>query len=61
MKKVRLKDVKEGGLLHLKDSENSPIWVRNHYDRGSKTYSLSAYDDVNREIFRKSNCFVYID
>lgn len=38
MDKTTLKQLKPGTLFRLKDSESSPVWVRDHYDRSSKTY-----------------------
>lgn len=39
MDKTTLKQLKPGTLFRLKDSESSPVWVRDHYDRSSKTYA----------------------
>lgn len=39
MDKTTLKQLKPGTLFRLKDSESS-IWVRDHYDRSSKTLCL---------------------
>ena len=36
MDKTTLKQLKSGTLFRLKDSESSPVWVRDHYDRSSK-------------------------
>lgn len=36
MDKTTLKQFKPGTLFRLKDSESSPVWVRDHYDRSSK-------------------------
>lgn len=36
MDKITLKQLKPGTLFRLKDSESSPVWVRDHYDRSSK-------------------------
>lgn len=40
MDKTTLKQLKPGTLFRLKDSESSPIWVRDHYDRSSKNLCL---------------------
>lgn len=42
MDKTTLKQLKPGTLFRLKDSESSPVWVRDHYDRSSKTYLMLA-------------------
>lgn len=36
MDKTTLNQLKPGTLFRLKDSESSPVWVRDHYDRSSK-------------------------
>lgn len=36
MDKTTLKQLKPGTLFRLKDSESSPVWVRDHYDRSLK-------------------------
>ena len=61
MKQVTIKQVKEGDLFHFKDDPDSKIYVRNHYDRGSKTFSYSPYDNVNEEHFARPTRKVFID
>lgn len=61
IQKIQIKDVKKGEFIHLKNDENSPIWIRGHYDATTKSYSLISYEDANREIFRKRTAFVYIE
>lgn len=53
MDKITLKQLKPGTLFRLKDSESSPVWVRDHYDRSSKTYACHKYEDYNHEAFFK--------
>lgn len=45
MDKTTLKQLKPGTLFRLKDSESSPVWARDHYDRSSKTYACHKYED----------------
>jgi hypothetical protein len=60
MQQVQLKDVKQGVIIQRKlDSKSS--YIRNHYDRASKTYSLTSTDDINKEIFLKPSTTVFID
>ena len=61
MNQVQLKDVKQGGLFQLKDVETSTLYVRNHYDRGTKSFSVSHYNDINNERFIKANRIVFVD
>lgn len=60
MDKTTLKQLKPGTLFRLKDSESSPIWVRDHYDRSSKTYACHKYEDYNHETFFKGTRTVYV-
>lgn len=46
-----IKSVKPGDYVRLK--VDGPVWVRGAYDRSSGTYSLTSFDDKNREIYRK--------
>lgn len=57
--RTTLKQLKQGALFRLKDSESSPIWVRNHYDRSSKTYACYKYEDYNHETFFKGTRTVF--
>lgn len=58
---VSLKNVKKGGYFHYKDDCDSPIYVRNHYDRSTKRISVYPYDDVCKERFHKPTLIVYIE
>jgi hypothetical protein len=60
MQTKMLHRVKEGTIIQRKiDSKSS--FIKNHYDRASKTYSLTSIDDINREIFLKPHTYVFID
>ena len=60
MQSLPLRDVKQGVLIQRKiDSKSS--FIKNHYDRASKTYSLTSTDDINKEIFLKPSTVVFID
>lgn len=52
--------LKKGDLFRFKDDYNAPIKVRNHYDRSSKTYSYSPYDDFCDEHFAKPSRKVFV-
>ena len=53
MKQVQLKQVKQNEFLQ--------VYVRNHYDRSTKTYSASKYGDMMYERFFKPTKLVWID
>lgn len=60
MQSLPLRDVKQGVLIQRKiDSKSS--FIKNHYDKASKTYSLTSMDDINKEIFLKPSTVVFID
>lgn len=64
MKEVLLKTLKEGDFFTLKpieEAKESQVYVRQHYDRGSKTFSSCRYDDIAKERFFKGNRKVYVD
>lgn len=64
MKAIELRKVKEGEMFTIKElpePNQNQVWIRNHYDRASKTFSASNYADVNRERFFKPNRIVYTD
>lgn len=42
MDKTTLKQLKPGTLFRLKDSESSPVWVRDHYDRSSLMLAINT-------------------
>lgn len=59
--KKKLKDIKQGELFKLKNTESAPVWVRGEYDRQSKKYSTYRYDDVCHERFVKGDTEVFVD
>lgn len=61
MKSVQLKSAKRGEYIRLKNSETSAVYIRGDYCRISKKYSLASFNDVNREILKKSDFIVYVD
>ena len=60
MKTVRLGELKALNEKYFRIGKSQVVWLINHYDRGSKTYSLSPAEDMNREIFRNPNTLVEI-
>lgn len=49
----------EGDLIK-RQPDAKAVYVINHYDKESDSYSCSDYYDMNREIFIKSNKVVYV-
>lgn len=56
---IALRHVGVGDILKRKPNAKT-VFVVNHYDRASKTWSLSDWHDMNREIFLKSDTLVYV-
>lgn len=61
MIKVQVSKVKPGEYVHLKDDENSPLWIRGPYDRSSRSYSLVSYNDSCHELFCKAHRNVFVE
>ena len=59
MNEIALRHVGKGDLVKRKPDAKT-VYVVNHYDRASKTYSLSDWNDMNREIFLKPSTMVYV-
>lgn len=49
---MQIKDVKPGEYVMLTKGSKA-VYVRGHYDRASKRYSLTRFDDMNAERFVK--------
>lgn len=61
---VRIKDLKVGDYFLLSPIENPTsrqVYVRGSYDRSSKTYSCSRFNDICSERFLKGTKLVYVD
>ena len=67
MKRVKINQVKQGDFFTLRDYSHleeiplNVVWVRNHYDRATKSFSASKAEDMNHETFLKSGRLVWID
>lgn len=46
MKQTTVRKCKKGEYVKLVPSERAPVWVRDAYDRVSRTYWLHRFDDV---------------
>lgn len=55
---MTIRELKKGDLFTLKpidEPKASQVWVRGEYDRSTKRYSVTSWDDVNRERFLKGS------
>lgn len=60
-KETRVNKVNQGTYFKLKPTDTAPVWVRDHYDKSSKTYACHKYDDSNHEKFLKGTRKIYIN
>lgn len=59
----KLKDVRKGEWFTRKpieDPKDNQIWIRGDYDRETKKYCSSNFDDINRFIYLKGETTVYV-
>ena len=64
MEKKRIKDLKKGEYFTLKPIEfpkENMVLIRGEYERSSKKYSVTKFDDINHESFMKGDKMVYVD
>jgi hypothetical protein len=60
MESAILKALPKGEFFKLNDSESSPVWVRDYYDRGSRSIRVYKFDDINHEKFMRANKPVFV-
>jgi hypothetical protein len=53
MTSTRLRNLKKGEIfrLNVDNKPFGPFYVRGHFDRSTKRYSIHKFDDVNAERF----------
>ena len=59
-----IKELKQGDMFTLKEIEfpkESQVYVRGEYDRSSRTYSCTKWNDCNAERFFKGTKTVFTD
>ena len=63
MKTTEIKNLKKGEFFKrlIKGQPTERVYIKGDYDRATKTYSATAYDDINQEIFIKANKLVAYD
>ena len=59
VQEIALRHMGTGDLVKRKPDAKT-VYVVNHWDKETDRYSLSDYDDMNREIFLKSSTKVYV-
>lgn len=61
---IKLNELKKGEYFTLKDiaePNNSQIYIKGEYDRGSKTFSCVKFSDTNSERFFKVSKEVFTE
>ncbi len=56
---VELRDTKPGEMIKL-NADSNTVYIRNHYDRASKRYSVTRWDDCGSERFMKATRSVVV-
>ena len=58
---IKMNELKKNNEIYFKKKETSNmVYKLNHYDRSTKSYSCSSVDDINHEVFIKSNKLVFV-
>jgi hypothetical protein len=57
---MKLKDAKKGDLVMLAKGSQA-VYVKGHFDRKTRRYSLTRFDDINAERFVSGNTEVMTD
>ena len=63
MRNTQIKDLQLDQWFTLKDIQEpkpNQVWVRNHYDRATKTFSITNWE-TQRERFIKADTKVFTD
>ena len=60
-----IKEVKKGEYFTLKEEIKEPnesqVWIKSHYNREDKTFTIYNFADINKEKFIKANRKVQTD
>jgi len=56
---IELKHTNPGEFIKRK-STSKKVYIRGHYDRATRTYCLTEWEDINREIFLKGTTKVFV-
>ena len=58
MESTQIKNLKKGEFIKRK-ADSKKVYIKGDYDRATKTYCCSAYDDINDYIFIKADKVVF--
>lgn len=54
-KETTVNKVNQGTYFKLQPTDTAPVWVRDHYDKSSKTYACHKYDDSKSRKISQGN------
>lgn len=54
-----IRELKKGEFFRLKDTETSPVWIRDVYVPELRKYSTYKFDNVNHELARNGDTKVF--
>lgn len=58
---IKMSHVRKAGENFIKRKPDAKaVYVINHYDKETKSFSCSDYDDMNKEIFIKADKTVFV-
>lgn len=55
-----IRELKKGEFFRLRDTETSPVWVRDGYVPELRKYSTYKFDNINHEQARKGDTIVFV-
>lgn len=55
-----IRELKKGEFFRLRDTETSPVWIRDRYDPEQRKYSTCKFDDANHERMLKGDTMVFV-
>lgn len=64
MKHTTIKELKKGDyftLVPVEFAKERQVWIRGDYERSSKKYSVTKWEDINHESFMRGDRRVYVD
>lgn len=54
-----IRELKKGEFFRLRDTDTSPVWIRDVYVPGLSEYSTYKFDNVNHELARSGDTKVF--
>ena len=54
-KETTVNKVNQGTYFKLNPTDTAPVWVRDHFDKSSKTYACHKYDDSKSRKISQGN------